>query len=188
MSNPTPTADFSQLSERLRRLSLSTPAETESQEAIWEMSLAELSRCTIDFGHTHVGKTYAEMTKDPKYLQWFSSRYKDSKVSSHVKFLRFIQLHVDKLEKDAESGKTKDKSAPKSKPKAKPAACSVVNSPTSILDEEDVDLEESWANLTSVSQAEMMTVHNRMAELEVAMQQVLAHLTQQQQERAQQNQ
>ena len=63
-----------------------------------QLSFEELKHQKINFGKTHVGRTYLDMLTEPKYLTWFSRYYKDSQNVKHFKFLRFLQLHVEHQE------------------------------------------------------------------------------------------
>ena len=78
----------------------------------------------VDFGKAHRGKSYQDMTKDPRYLAWFAEPYRGSRKPHHARFLRFIELHVEKLE--AEKGrKTTSAPATQREAKAKPKVLQV---------------------------------------------------------------
>eukprot|EP00435_Cladocopium_sp_Y103_P069341 s209_g33.t1 len=153
-------AQFDMLAERLRRVSLNEEAH-ESLEQIMAMQLPELKECTIQFGKTYLGRTYESMIPETKYMTWFAETYKDSKKPQHVKFLRFIQLRVEELElKHAEVKKTLQA-------KSKAAAKSKMSSPPIDL-ESDEEVDVSWDQVPDDNALEMMTMQNRMAEMEGA--------------------
>lgn len=175
--------DFSQLASRLRMIHDPKENVTVDTDHIMKMSLSELSDCVVTFGKTHVGKTYQELTKLPQYLTWFAATYKDSKKSEHIKLLRFIQLHVEDMEADQKkkgypkATKTPTKST-KGQPSPKPkTAPSKVEAPESDFSEEPWD--EVNYEMPPTMPQDMMALQNRMAEVEVATQQILLHLSQQ---------
>ena len=155
----------SQLADRLRRLTMSEETQ-ETVEQILTMKFADLKDCTIQFGKTHVGRTYESMMTETKYMMWFAETYKHSKKPQHVKFLRFIQLMVEDMEKKHVENKAKSKAAPK--PRAS-------NVPID-LEESDSAEEVGWDQVPAENPIELMAMQNRMAEMEVVMQQILAHL------------
>ena len=156
---------FDQLADRLRRLSLSE-RDSESLPQIMSMTLAELENETIKFGKAHCGKTYASMVTEHRYMTWFAETYKDSRQTKHVKFLRFIQLHVENLEKNNQE------ISATTRPKAK--AC-----PKALASTMPIDLEsepEEWDQVPEENTLELLHMQRRMLEIENVMQQVLAHL------------
>ena len=169
---------FDQLAERLRRVSLDSEDDETALEQIKAMSYEELSGKCVDFGKAHLGKSYLDMTKNPRYMSWFAETYAQSRKIHHVRFLRFIQLHVEKLEAE------KNVQAPvttRSKAMAKPRACPEEALRTFWdLDEEDEMgmTEASWAAIPDVGPSPVIgEMQHRMGEMENAIQQILSMLS-----------
>lgn len=164
--------DFDQLAQRLKALNIK---EEKDQEAalsqIMQMDLTSLSQETIAFGKAHLGKKFESMKGETKYLTWFAENYKNSKKPHHVKFLRFIQLHVEQQEDRVRTTPQAKAKAGSSRPEPRPEMHNV--------DADSISSEEVWEHTPAVTSVELMTMQNRMAEMEVVMQQALAHLTQQ---------
>ena len=156
---------FDQLADRLRRLSVSEK-DSESLQQIMSMTLAELEHETIKFGKAHCGKTYASMVNETRYMTWFAETYKDSRRAEHVKFLRFIQLHVENLEKNIQE------ISATTRPKAR--ACPKAHASTMPIDLESEP--EEWDQVPEENTLELLHMQQRMIEIENVMQQVLAHL------------
>ena len=160
--------NFDQLANRLRRLTITEDGEDLIQQ-VMTMDLTELREETIKFGKAHVGKTFASMAKETKYMAWFAENYKASRKPEHVKFLRFIQLHVDDLEKTNQE--IRATTMPKTKAAPKPRASS-----------RPIDLEtessgpEEWDQIQEANAQEIVQMQRCMSDMEDVMQQVLAHL------------
>ena len=172
-------SQFDQLANRLRRLSLDGPANQDAIGQIMEMNLEELQECRIDFGKAHLNKQFKEMTGELKYLTWFAETYGSSQKISHVKFLRFIELHLNKIENQMNHASSKAKAKPKAKamgtnvPRAqdRPEIPHDPWHPSS--DEEELE-SVPWEPVTHGE--EMNQMNNRMSEMESALQQILNHL------------
>lgn len=171
-SNSTP--DFTDLANRLRSLSIKEPKRETDINAIMTMSFDELKGTPVSFGQAHLGKTFEEMLQHPQYLTWFAGTYKDSRKAAHVKMLRFIQLHVEQMENEPKDPKSTKSS--KSHGRVEPR-------PKAKIPEKETDFEsdeEQWDRVVAepaVTASDMMAVQNRMAQIEVVMQQVLQHLS-----------
>ena len=172
---------FDALAGRLRKMSLTDADSPEALEAVMKMTLSELSQCPIDFGKTHLGKKFKDMVGETKYLTWFAETYKHSKKLSHVRFLRFIQLHLDQIDEQM------NHAAPKSAAKAKGAPKSMNRPPVPEMpldpwhhpsSEEEEMVEAPWesVNPNSVNDEEVAMMRNRMGEMESVLQQILSHL------------
>eukprot|EP00435_Cladocopium_sp_Y103_P028930 s892_g7.t1 len=157
---------FENLAERLKRMSIHDNAENDEIPKIMAMTLSELMEEKMDFGRAHLGKTYAEMIPQVKYLQWFSENYKHSRKPCHVKLLRFIQLWVE--DKEAKNV-TSTPMMPKAKAKSPPSAHHVQ------IDLESED-EELWDQVPSDNTMELMEMRDRMGQMETILQEVLGHL------------
>eukprot|EP00435_Cladocopium_sp_Y103_P021510 s2448_g5.t1 len=160
MSHSSMDTQFNQLADRLRRLSVSDETQ-ESLEQIMKMPLAELKDCTIQFGKTYLGRTYESMKSETKYMMWFAESYKHSQKPQHVKFLRFIQLHVESLEKKhgeiKEAIQAKSKAAPKTK---------ASNIPIDLESDSAEEAVGDWDQIPDENPIELMAMQNRMAEME----------------------
>ena len=175
---------FDQLADRLRRLSVNESSTPEAINEIMAMSLEELQRLPVDFGKAHLGKTFKDMLKEPRYLTWFAETYRHSKKPSHVKFLRFIQLHVEKSEQQLSHAQPKSvaKSKAASKPMARPQ---IPEDPwNQTTSEEELEIEgpdgEMWAAVNPPKPDEMQNVQARIGHMENMMTQILSHLNQSQ--------
>lgn len=165
---------FDQLAERLRRVSLGSETdEAEQLSQIMEMSYEELSNKCMDFGKAHLGKSLLDMTKETHYMTWFAEAYRGSQRPQHVRFLRFIQLHVEKLEAEKNiSSKPAMATQSKAKAKAKLLQVHLPEDPWENSEEEmGAPTEASWA--IPQNQIEMNEMQHRMGEVENVLQQVL---------------
>ena len=166
MAQNTPECQFENLADRLKRMSLKETEDGEAIPAIMAMNLKELQEEKIDFGKAHMGKKFSEMTSEVKYIMWLSENYKHNRKPSHVKFLRFIQLWVDQQDIKNVSG---GKMIPKAKAKSPPREVTVP------IDLESDD-EELWDQVPTGCHAEMMEMRDQMGQMEIILQEVLAHL------------
>lgn len=166
---------FDQLSERLKAVT-SKENDGQSLETIMKMTFDELKEEKIDFGTAHKGRRYAEMTQENRYLTWFTQTFKDSRKPSHVKFLRFIQLHVENLEKNHKTEKPKKENTPVAKSKMMPPELPEAEDVPSSEEESF----EAWEAIHAVNQPnlEMMQMQDRMQQMESLLHQVVEHLSQ----------
>lgn len=160
-----------------------------SQKKIKEyqkMSCDERSKMRVSFGETKLNQTFLEVIEtDPKYVQWFRSKYGNSQKASHLPFLYFVSLYVERLELTQET-------SPKGHPetmipgfKAKAKA----------MDKKPIDLESDgvwseseagkpWSVVqeeNSLIQAELSVQKDRISHMENSLSQIapqLQHLTQ----------
>lgn len=177
MSDSPETPRFEQLANRLRAASTAQSSDQADQlKEVMKMTMKDLEKETIQFGKTHVGRTFGSMKDETSYLTFFAGKFKNSNKIEHVKFLRFIQLHVEQMEKNAGTHKTKDKGKNSSTATAKK------KKEESEPDLSSISSEDDWEHppTTEVTSLELMTMQNRMAQMEVVMQQILSHITQNQ--------
>eukprot|EP00435_Cladocopium_sp_Y103_P068844 s785_g32.t1 len=162
---------FDQLAERLRRMSLDNQASSEAVEQVMEMSLEELKECRIDFGKAHLNKKYQDMVGETRYLTWFAETYRHSQKICHMKFLRFIQLHLDQMEGQMHQARSKAKAKAKtvSRPRDHPELPHDPWNPSS-----DEEIEIPWEPVTNSEEVTHLT--ERMTEMEGMLQQILGHL------------
>lgn len=176
---------FAQLADQLQLLNKKDKGEEDTMTLaeVMEMKFEDLKLQKIDFGKTHVGRTYMDMLTEPKYLTWFSRSYKDSQNVKHVKFLRFLQLHVEHQEIARAS--TKAKSVPKAKSKAKGYVMEPTYLPEELrvpdghpLPEEEEEF-PSWetVHMDEANHMEMQELKDRMSNLESMLAQVVDHLS-----------
>lgn len=175
------------LIQRLRNLQETV---TVSETDITHLTLDMLAEATIDFGQKHLGKTYTQAWEDQSWVAFMVTRYSKSVDMKHRRFIRFVDLMVQKHEQEqlpipvpvspAPSGRSgssftmitpKAKGTPKAKARSAP-----------LYDEEDVDVESVMYNSeTMIShhpmpQEEMSAMQQRMLHLEDALTRVIQHL------------
>eukprot|EP00434_Breviolum_minutum_P025492 symbB.v1.2.022525.t1/scaffold1944.1/size145740/2 len=172
---------FAQLADQLQLLIKKDKGEEDSMTIaqVMELSFEELKLHTIDFGKTHVGRTYLDMLTEPKYLTWFSRSYKDSQNVKHVKFLRFLQLHVEHMEVAKASTTAKSAAKPKAQGKSKSYPMDPHHIPVEVLGPDGSPLTEDeefphWetVNMEEANHMEMQELKDRMANLESMLSQV----------------
>jgi len=166
--------DFSGLADRFRRATKQDKEQT--VEEIQAMPYEELQMFQMDFGKAKLGQPFKEIVKDNRYVTWFTESYKDSKKPCHLRLLRFIHLHVERLETNATlQPKAKAKSAvrPTTSTQAKPTLEEEL--------EDELEDPEMWEQIQPYHHEEtfnpaMEEMQHRMSQVENVMQQVLNHL------------
>jgi len=171
---------FDQLADRLRRLQLDNQASSEAVEQVMEMSLEELRECRIEFGKAHMNKLFKEMVNEDRYLTWFAENYRHSQKICHMKFLRFIELHLDDVENQKNQTRPKSHAKAKAKPKASNHATphardhpELPHDPWHPSSDEEI---ESMPWEPVVHAEEINHMNERMTEMESVLQQILSHL------------
>lgn len=178
---------FDQLANRLRQLSLTETPEKDKVEYIMNLTYAELKEYPVDFGKAHLGKKFINLMTDTKYVTWFAETYKHSQKPTHLRFLRFISLHLDQLEKSTDKTRAKLGARSKAMPKNRPAPSMGVlpdndNFPAvdPITDQwseaEDFE-EEAWSQVPEDNNLELLQMQDRLHQMENVMAQVLDHLS-----------
>ena len=171
---------FDQLAERLRKLSMDNTASSESIEKIMDMTLEELSQCPIDFGKAHLGKLYRDMTSDTKYLAWFAETYKHSQKIGHIRFLRFIELHLNKIEGQMAQAGPKSRAKAKGAPKqqSRPPVADLPHDPWHPPSDEEELMGQPWepVRAPTMEEEKIVMMRERMGEMENVSQQILSHL------------
>lgn len=184
---------FDTLADRLRQLSLTETPEKDKPEVIMNMTYAELKDHPMDFGKAHVGKKFSEMVSNTKYVTWFVESYKDSQKPTHLRFLRFVSLHVEHLERNHEKVKTKLGARSKAMPKTRPGAnpenypdneTFPAHDPTAELSESESFEEEAWDQVPEANNLELLQMQDRLQQMENVMAQVLTHLNKSETQRA----
>jgi len=169
----------------------------------------ELATKTIQFGSTHVGRSFQHMwDMEQEWVTWFLKRFSKSPKLDHRLFVRFVELQVQLFEDwgatvplTSEKAQTQSKQVettppsssmamPKAKTQAAPAKGYVTKIPefvnTSPDQEEEFEfLQAEWEANESIeqfnnsSQADVQSLQTRMLNLENALQQVITHLQKQ---------
>lgn len=188
------TVPVGDLAARFKKLTVQhqTVEDEKEYEAVQSMTLEELSKETIEFGKTYVGRPFPSLMGETRYVTWFVNTFKDSRQAKHAKFIRYIQLYVADLEKNPLQAKSK--SYPKAKGKSQPKGYYVdqvaaPSMPPSDSEEEEFDPMDplpsgSWEQVdhhlpSNTHSAEMTELRDRLHKMEDVMQQVLHHLSQQ---------
>eukprot|EP00435_Cladocopium_sp_Y103_P012399 s2062_g3.t1 len=182
---PVVTANMSSLSQRLRALQIPTTA---SQESLEHLTLAELSEETISFGQKHQGHTYLEAWEDQEWVQFMINRYQGSTKDAHRRFLRFIELKVEDMEKNQpvvpRSSQQGGASRLQAKSKAAPKT-SAGPAPISLLDgdgEDDWDVASEMCDpvitgyATNQISENVAALQTRMLHMEDALGRVIKHI------------
>eukprot|EP00435_Cladocopium_sp_Y103_P008436 s5225_g2.t1 len=168
------------LSQRLRQLQIPTAVPTENLD---HLTLQDLAQEVISFGAKHQGHTYEETWNDQEWVQFMVSRFQASTKESHRRFLKYVELKVESLERGQE---VIPQEMPSNRPKAraKPAAKSIATPVhTSLPDgDEDWDFEpEMYAPPTTtgsggIMQEDMNALQQRMLYMENALSRVIAYI------------
>lgn len=169
MSSSAAEMQFDDLADRLRRLSVSEKNSEAEINMVMSMTLEELQQEKITFGKAHVGKTFAEMAMETKYLTWFTETFRHSRKIEHVKLLRFVQLHLEQIE-TTPPAPSSTSVRPKAKAKMPPT---VQAQPIDLELEEEAD---SWDPIHDEGELVNLRLQDRMNQMEVVMQEVLGHL------------
>ncbi|CAK8985943.1 unnamed protein product [Durusdinium trenchii] len=78
-----------------------------AKEEFMRMTMEELGHQQITFGKEKKGLHYSEVVRDdPQYVAWFTSTYKNSDKTPHQKFIRYVQLYTEDLERRNKSDST----------------------------------------------------------------------------------
>lgn len=169
MSSSATEMQFDDLADRLRRLSVSEKHSEAEINMVMNMTLEELQQEKITFGKAHVGKTFAEMALETRYLTWFTETFRHSRRIEHVKLLRFVQLHLEQIE-TAQRAPYPTTVRPKAKAKMPPTA------PSQPIDLELEEEGDSWDPIHEEGEMVNLRLQDRMNQMEVVMQEVLGHL------------
>eukprot|EP00435_Cladocopium_sp_Y103_P072573 s12_g40.t1 len=169
---------------RLRALQI--PATT-SAESLEHLTLEQLSGETIGFGQKHQGHTMLEAWEDQEWVQFMISRYQGSTKDTHRRFLRFVELMVEDLEKNQVVLPKSSQQGGSNRPRANPkAVAKSIATPSHISlpdGEDDWDLDpEMLAPMTMGYASDPMVAENmaalqaRMLNMEDALGRVIKHI------------
>lgn len=178
---------MSSLASRLSKIQVEVPPELPNLD---HYTMEELGKMTIDFGNTHKGRTYQHMWEmEQGWVLWFCQHYSKSTKLNHRLVLKYIEMQIELAETwnhQVPVYNTVDKLKSMAKPKAQPAKAK--SQPTSsykpdMMDPTEFDMLQEWeleqrldGETMTTLQADVLTLQDRMANMEGLLQQVLAHL------------
>lgn len=183
--------DFTDLASRFRRLSINDQTEQETA-AIPHMTYAQLKDYKMDFGTAKRGQPFSKVVLDRRYVQWFTETYQSSRRPTHLRLLRFIQLHVEQMEgqqpqaKSTLNAQSKTRAKPTMGPTTSKSSGHQADLPEESEIPSDADFEEeeteAWEQVHTLERElqhaeEMNQVRDRLQQMEHVMQQVLDHLS-----------
>lgn len=200
---PFPLIHLPEVMSLASRLSKIQEVKKPELPSIDHFTLEQLGAMTIDFGNTHKGRSFQHMWEvEQEWIVWFLQHYSKSSKMSHRLFCKFAELQIEMAEnwnhrvpvyptsRDVTSENlTKEKMVPKAKAKmgAKTKG-SVMPSYTPAFDMEsgekdefemlqEWELEQHLDGLTVTTiQADVLSLQDRMSNMENMLQQVLNHL------------
>ena len=86
------------IAQRFQKAIQSSTDRTAKEEYL-NLTLEELGLHPITFGKEKKGQQFQEVVqKDPRYVAWFVSTYKDSDKTCHQKFIHYVKLFTEDLE------------------------------------------------------------------------------------------
>ena len=59
------------------------------------LSLTDLEQLKVSFGQKHLGHTFSQAWEDQQWINFMVSKYAESKVMSHRRLIRFVELKVE---------------------------------------------------------------------------------------------
>lgn len=160
-------------------------ADQKAEEEILDLSRVtydELQNRVVRFGKAKIGQPFHQVVhEDPGWVQWFVGHYASSTKPSHMEFIKFTEMYVEKMEANqgtppVQTKKDNKKAEPKSKSKtAKPQGSTSIVTPPMTDDSED-----EWDPVMSSvnAQIENHALQNRMNQMEGVLQQVVMSLQQ----------
>lgn len=189
-------SNMSSLAHRLKKVQV---VANEPLPDFSKMSLLELEECKIDFGTKHAGDSYLSVwNQDQPWVMWLIQHYGNSKKPSHMKFLKFVEMKIERAELEGTAvpvtepslstpagsltpmatGKpSMSKAKAKSQPKMPPMTTAQL---LEEIDDFEEDTFEMLNPLETEKDAEIQCLQNRMLNIENALQQVICHLGAQQ--------
>lgn len=84
------------LLNRLKNLQEETPVVLTDLSGL---TLEELAKEKVSFGQKHMGDTYETAWEDQQWINFMVSKYGSSKVLSHRRLIRYVELKVEEHEK-----------------------------------------------------------------------------------------
>lgn len=179
------------MSDLLQRLKNAQAQVDAPLPSLSHLSLAQLDEYEINFGKTHVGKTYKTMWEtEQSWIHWFLSHYRNSQKGDHRTFLRYVELMIERAEltgqpvlvtpspqvtkpKNVPTGKGSGKAYPKSKAKAQPVELPSVEE---LLDPSELLEDMESIEIIPAQSPDVSHLEQRMLHLENALSRVIHHL------------
>ena len=180
---------MSDLTARLK--AVQSMQEQEVRDDLSHLTLQELENEVISFGEAHMGQTFAEAWSDQEWVKFMTSRYRKSSKEAHMRFLRFVELKIEKMEAEMQQRPVMPKSqgpmVPKAKcrPKAAPSYTMVHHGEAIDISSQagvesvvsETEMYEAMTTTAQVEQQEMIdALQARMGNMEDALQKVIYHL------------
>ena len=174
------------LSQRLKRVQ--TPAAHTDLPSLNHLTLDELSMEIITFGQKYVGCHFQDTWEDTEWVQFMASRYQNSTKEGHRRYLRYVELKVEALERSQETIPPRSNPQGVLRAKAKPKAKAVTRhigtpSNTSLPEGEEYwDIEPEMFGQQTMSGPSIYTaedmgaIQQRMLNLENALSTVIRHI------------
>ena len=141
MLTPAVLTDLAMAQTHRFQAALRRTVDRTAKEEFMRVTMEELGHQQITFGKEKKGLRYSEVVRDdPRYVAWFTSTYKNSDKTPHQKFIRYVQLYTEDLERRNKSDSTgtntatpgamsKSKAAPKTAAYPEPKEKMPVSSP-----------------------------------------------------------
>eukprot|EP00435_Cladocopium_sp_Y103_P036699 s2247_g9.t1 len=86
------------LTQRLRNLQIQQPEM--AKENLDHLTLEDLSSEVVTFGQKFSGSTFADTWQDQEWVQFMVARYQKSGKEAHRRYMRFVELKIESLEKE----------------------------------------------------------------------------------------
>ena len=176
---------MSSLSQRLRQLQIPSAAADNTQ--LDHLTLEELQGETVAFGQKHAGQSFEETWKDQEWIHFMLSRYQNSQKMEHRRFLKYVELKIESLEKDQPViprpqaggvGRAKAKAKPVARPQVETTDISSMAG-ESVWDFEPEMFEPATTGTPyhpEVLAEDMNAIQQRMLNMETAVSRILVHL------------
>lgn len=143
-----------------------------TEKKMAKMSFEELGRQVIAFGDVKLGQPFQEVIQDTQYVKFFTTKYGNSKKDTHVQFLKYIEMYVEKAEAIQKTTRPKAK--------AQGNKCVAIETPISSDSEPGTEGQSAlWDVVDPESQLvtqQMEAQNHRINQLEVALTQIVGQL------------
>eukprot|EP00435_Cladocopium_sp_Y103_P019828 s1610_g4.t2 len=159
-----------------------------AKESLEHLTLEDLSSEVVTFGQKFNGSTFADTWQDQEWVQFMIARYQKSGKESHQRYMRFVELKIESLEKEqmvlprASVANVSRLPAGKSKAMAKSiATASVISSLDGEGDWEIGDMEPERYNPVTMEirphmNEDVAALQQRMLNMEDALTRVIRHI------------
>ena len=148
-----------------------------AKEEYMHMTMEQLGHQQITFGKEKKGQHYSEVVRnDPRYVAWFISTYQNSDKPAHQKFIRYVKLYTEDLERRNQSTAGKNTATPgtasKSKAAPRPSADPDPQEKTPLSSPATTPRSEAWELLRE----ETVHQNDRITQIEGALTQIVTQL------------